>query len=316
MKIVVTGASGHLGTYVVHHLASAGHEIVAASRSGALPALPFGAKAISGGRAIRLDIENDSAVEALSAELGPEVALVHLAAWHPPATTATTSADRARLLEVNVHGTMRVLEAARRSRAGVRAVVYASTFEVYGIPETGSEPVTESARLEPVTDYGATKLSGEDHLLAFAYEEQTRGVALRMPAIYGPGETTSRALPNFLRAVAAGQRPVIQGDGADLRDQLHARDAALAVERALASDASGVYNVADGKPHSILELARAALSVAGMEGEPELVPARKARYDFHMSIEKARRELGFEPQIELLDGMREQLAWLRSVARS
>jgi len=310
-KFVVTGATGHLGRSVVHALAAHG-EVVAASRSGARPEAPFGASARGVVRGLALDIETEACVEALRPELGPEVALVHLAAWHPPRTAGTTPEDRRRLLAANTFGTMRVLEAGRRAadRPGVACVVYASTFEVYGLPEQPG-PVLESARLNPITDYGATKLSGEDHLLAYAYEERARVVALRFPAIYGPGELTARALPNFLRSVAKRQVPSVYGSGRDLRDQLHVRDAAAAVERAIFSQASGIFNVADGEPHSILQLAELAMTAAGLPGAPERLPADKPSYDFHMSIERARRELGFAPSVALLDGMREQLGWLR-----
>lgn len=311
-KVVVTGATGHLGRSVVE-LLSQKVEVVAASRSGTLP----GGLAPRNTRALQVDVAEDACVGPLSHELGADVALVHLAAWHPPRTAETSPKDRSKLLDVNVHGTMRVLEAARR-RAGearVAAVVYASTFEVYGLPEH-SGAVTEGDRLNPITDYGATKLSGEDHLLAFAYEEQTRVVALRLPAIYGPGEVTERALPNFLRRVARQERPVIAGAGEDLRDQLHVRDAARAVELAVFGSAHGIFNVADGHAHSIAELARTALRVSGLPGEPDFEPQQKPRYDFHMSIERARRELGFAPSISLEDGMREQLEWLRRGAPS
>lgn len=311
-KVVVTGATGHLGRYVASALAAGGAQVVAFSRSGALPRAPFGAPPTAA-HAVPLDIEREEAADVLAPHLGPEVALVHLAAWHPPATAKTTAADRARLLEANVFGTLRVLDAARR--AGARVVVYASTFEVYGVP-TEPGPVTEDARLNPISDYGATKLSGEDHLLAFAYEQRTRVIALRMPAIYGPGELTARALPNFLKRVAVGERPHIVGGGGDLRDQLHARDAALAVERALGATASGIFNVADGQPHSIESLATIALRVAGMSGEPSREPSSAPRYDFHMSIQRARETLGFEPQVPLEAGMAEQLAWLRAGAPS
>lgn len=313
MKAVITGATGHLGRYTTALLAERGYEVVAASRSGALPEQPFGQRGARATRAIQLDITSDAAIDILAQELGPDVALVHLAAWHPPATANTGPGDRAQLLESNVFGTMRVLDAARRSRRGVGVVVYASTFEVYGVPEAPG-PVNEHARLNPVSDYGATKLSGEDHLFAFAFEEKTRAVALRFPAIYGPGEETPRALPNFLRAVARGQRPTIFGDGEDLRDQIHAWDAALAVDLAISSGQSGIYNVADGRPHSIRELAETALRVAGVSGAPEVRPREKPRMDFHMDIRKAASELGFKPGVDLTTGMREQLEWLRSGA--
>lgn len=315
MRVVVTGATGHLGSYVTAELAAAGHEVVACSRSGALPPAVFGASTAQRGqgdvRAVVLDVTQDGAVATLARELSADAVLVHLAAFHPPSTWSTGPSERRTLVETNVRGTMRVLEAARRSAGGASVVVYASSFEVYG--ETPSDgAIDESARRMPITDYGATKLSGEDHLLSFGYEEHTRVVALRMPAIYGPGEHTPRALPNFLRQVARGERPVVFGDGADLRDQLHVRDAARALALAITSGASGIYNVADGEPHSIAQLATTALELSGLGGAPELRPRVKPRVDGHMSIARARAELGFSPGVRLRDGMAEQLAWLRA----
>ena len=287
MKVVVTGASGHLGAVVVPLLRKRGHEV-------------------EGFSSASLDLARDEAVASLGRVLEGGAALVHLAAWHPAATASTTAADRRRLIDVNVMGTMRALEASRRHAS---AVVYASSFEVYGTPERC--PLDEEHPTRPLTDYGATKLAGEDHLLAFAYEEKIRAVALRMPAIYGPGEKTPRLLPNCLAKVAKGERPVIEGDGEDLRDQLYVDDAALAIAFALEKDASGIFNIADGERHSVAEVARTALKVAGMSGEPDVVPRRKPRLDYHMNIAKAARELGFSAQVALEDGMRRQLDTLR-----
>jgi UDP-glucose 4-epimerase len=305
MKIVITGATGHLGRQVVALLSGAGHHVIAASRSGQLPEASAGQRI----EALAVDLATEASVDTLASCLDG-AALVHLAAWHPPATAATTLEDRRRLIEVNVLGTMRAYEAARKARA--TSVVYASSFEVYG--DAPALPITERSRVQPLTDYGATKLAGEDHLCSLTAEDKIRGVSLRMPAIYGPGELTSRALPNFLRAVARGERPAVAGDGGDLRDLLHVRDAALAVKLALEYGDSGIFNISDGESHSILAMARGAMQAAGMEGEPALGPRQKERRDYHMSIELARRELGFVPEVRLLDGMREQLAWLRGVA--
>lgn len=278
MKVVVTGATGHLGTATTRLLKERGHDVIGLSSKDALPA--FDGK----------------------------TALVHLAAWHPPATASTTADDRRKLLDVNVFGTMKVLEAAREKR--VTCVVYASSFEVYGKPE--SSLIDEDHPTRPLSDYGATKLAGEDHLMAFAYEEKTRVVALRMPAVYGPGEKTPRLLPNCLNKVARGERPIIEGDGGDLRDQLYVDDAALALALALEKDsAHGIYNVADGKEHSVAEIARLAMKVAGMSGEPDVAERKKPRLDYHMSIAKAERELGFAAKVSLEEGMRRQLESLR-----
>ncbi len=311
MKVVVTGATGHVGKWVIHLLAQRGHEVVALSRGGQHPGAPFGEQPRMQGavQGVALDITREEAVEILAPHLGPEVVLIHLAAWHPPATASTTVQDLHGLIEANVLGTMRVLDAARRVRAGVASVVYASTFEVYGEPQ--ATPITEDHRTQPITDYGATKLSGEHHVAVFAQEERCRTTALRMPAIYGPEEHTPRALPLMLQAVARGEVPTIFGNGEDLRDQLYVSDAAAAVVAAALGSASGVFNVADGESHSIRAIAECALELVGIAGGPHLQPRVKPQRNYHMNIDRARRELPFSPQMRLRDGMQRQLDWLR-----
>jgi UDP-glucose 4-epimerase len=311
MKVVVTGATGHLGCYVVDELLERGHEVIATSRSGDIPEPTFGRGPPSAtARGLKLDLVLEDAVEILARELGPQVTLVHLAAWAPEQTARTGAAERRQLLATNVHGTMRLLDAARS--AGARAVIYASSFEVYG--DIRDFPILETSRVQPLTDYGASKLAGEDHLFAFAEEQHVRAVALRFPAIYGPGERTPRALPNFLRAVLDGQAPEIQGDGADLRDQLHVRDAALSCVLAVEKSTDGAFNVADGEAHSIAELAGIALELANLPAPARSVPRVKPRRDYHMSIERASTLLGFAPRVRLREGMAEELTWLRSLS--
>jgi UDP-glucose 4-epimerase len=284
MKVVITGATGHIGQSLVPLLKTRGHEVIGLSSS--------------------IDIAGDASVARLAPLLDGAV-VVHLAAWHPPATASTTAAERRRLLDVNVYGTCRVLDAARGKAA---AVIVASTFEVYGEPH--ALPIDEDHPTFPLNDYGVTKLSAEDHAFAFAEEEHIRVVCLRMPAVYGPGEKTPRLLPNSIAKVARGEAPVIEGDGGDLRDFLYVDDAALAFALAAESNVRGIFNVADGAKHSVDEVVRTAMKIAGMTGEPAVVPRKKTRRDYHMSIERA-SQLGFAPQVSLEEGMRRQLEALR-----
>lgn len=302
--VVVTGATGHLGRHVLRALATLGHSIVATSRSGLRPQE---LSATHGLTSCSLDLDDDESVGALARLLSPGAVLIHLAALHPPSTATTGPQERASLIETNVLGTMRALEAARS--AGTKHVVYASSFEVYGEPL--ASVIDETHPTRPLTDYGATKLAGEDHLDAFCQEQDATGVSLRLPAIYGPGETTQRALPNFLRAVASGQRPIVHGDGQDHRALLHVRDAAQAVVRAMGARTRLRVNVSDGQPHTILSLAYAAMVAAGMNGEPAFSPRSKPRRDYVLSTALARGQLGFQPAVSLHEGVQEQLAWLK-----
>jgi UDP-glucose 4-epimerase len=293
VKVLLTGATGHLGGAIARAL-RAQHEVVT----------------LAGPRSGGIDLRDDAAVDSLAALVGPEFALVHAAGLHPPATASTTADDRRYLVDVNVLGTQRVLDAARRTRRGVAVVVFVSSFEVYGSPESAS--IDEDHPTRPLSDYGATKLAGEDHMIAFGYEEDARVVCLRMPAVYGPGEKTVRLLPACLAAVARGEPPTIYGTGGDMRDQLYVDDAAAAVVDALAASAHGVFNVTDGETHSVAEIARCAMAVAGIPGEPRREPRAKPRLDYHLNIERARRELGFLPRVSLREGMARQLEWLRA----
>src|SRR5690606_4547192 len=144
MKAVVTGATGHVGRYAVDALVRAGYEVVAMSRSGAVPELPFGRAERSGVvRGLAVDLTHDSAVSLLAPGWSTASVLIPVAAWQPAQTAITGGAERRRLIESNVHGTLRALEAARQP--SVSAVVYASTFEVYG--DIRVSPITESTRL-------------------------------------------------------------------------------------------------------------------------------------------------------------------------
>jgi nucleoside-diphosphate-sugar epimerase len=159
-----------------------------------------------------------------------------------------------------------------------------------------------------------TKLAGEKYTALFTNERGIPAAALRLPAIYGPGDLLRRAIGNFLFAAARGEPLEIRGDGADLREFVHCRDAAAAVHTALERRAFGVFNISGGAV-SIRELAEAVSRAAGdariVWGERD-----KARQDWVLDITRARHELGWKPSVTLDEGISETLAWVRSqVAR-
>jgi nucleoside-diphosphate-sugar epimerase len=309
MKAVVTGASGFLGAHVVQRLAAAGWEVVAASRSGAVPAFsaPASNRAVRG---LAVDLASDDSVSVLSAELGSDVALVHLAArW---AGGADASAERRELMSVNVLGSLRAFEAAR-GRAS--AVVYASTCEVYGASSV-PRPLTEADAVSPDSDHAVTKLTGEDHLFAFAEEQKQRGVALRFAPLYGRGARDGQGVSAYVHAVARGELPTLHGSGAETLDALHVSDAALAVELALSREVSGIFNVSDGSAHSARRVAELALRMAELRAEPVHLPDSVDRSHPGLDIARARSALGFASQMTLERGMGDQLLGLQSQGRA
>jgi nucleoside-diphosphate-sugar epimerase len=137
-------------------------------------------------------------------------------------------------------------------------------------------------------------------------------VSLRLPAIYGPGDTIRRAIGNFIRAAAAGTRIDIQGDGEDLRELIYAGDAAEAAALAFERKVDGVFNVASGRGISIREMAETVQRVADTGVEIGWSERQKPRAVYVLSVERARTVLDWRPRTSLEDGVRAQLSWVRA----
>jgi UDP-glucose 4-epimerase len=306
--ILVTGASGRLGQWVVADLAARGKRVVSLSRR------PIAAPTIPGlswpvpVTPLACDLTDPASVEAARPRLADVTAVVHLAAYVPDDTAVVSTPEAIATLRANVDATARLL-GALDSASGLRGIVMSSTFEVYGPPR--SLPVAEGDPTLPASHYGASKLLTEKCLALYAAQRGVPCSSLRMPAIYGPGDTIRRALGNFVRAAVAGEERRVAGDGGDLRELLYLGDAAEAVARALEVEANGVVNIASGVGYSIREMAERVVEVAGT-GSITHTTRTKARADYVMSIDRAAATLGWEPRTSLSDGVAAMLAWARA----
>jgi len=294
MRAIVTGGAGFIGSHVAEALVSRGDEVHVLDdlSTGRRENVPAGAELHVG------DIRDPGGV---FDEVRPEL-VFHLAAQ---ASVSVSVARPAFDAEVNVLGTVAVLEAARAHGA---QVVFSSTGgAIYGECET---PATEDWQRRPLSPYGTSKLAGEEYLAAWNRLHETRHVSLRYGNVYGPrqdphGEAGVVAI--FLRAVADGKRPTIFGDGAQERDYVYAGDVARATLAATALD-GGVVNIATGQATSVLELVDAMRRATGREIDPEHGPERLG--DLQRSVldaSLAERELGWRPEVSLDDGLR--AAW-------
>src|SRR5574337_201290 len=177
---------------------------------------------------------------------------------------------------VNVDGTLNVLRAARAE--GVRRVVYASSWSVYG--DGRPLPVREDAMLEPRSPYAASKAAGEAYCRAFWESYRLETVCLRYFTVYGPFQSPSAEIgavvPRFILALLQGVPPTVYGDGQQTRDFIFVDDA---VRTTLAAAVTpGVVgrsiNVASGRMSSISELLRTLSGVVGREVEPRFAPPK------------------------------------------
>ncbi|WP_422925459.1 SDR family NAD(P)-dependent oxidoreductase [Singulisphaera sp. PoT] len=240
--------------------------------------------------------------------------------FHQAAIRITLCAVRPReCIEVLVNGTFNVFEAA--VECGVKKVVYASSASVYG----AAEDFPTDERHHPYnnqTIYGAAKLMNEGIARSFHQMQGLNSVGLRYFNVYGPRMDVTGAytevFARWLDRMDQGQPPMIHGDGSASMDFIFVEDIARANILAMQSDrVCDVYNVASGVETSLLGLWEAMRDVTGAHHlKPEFHPPRAVnpvpRRLADTSL--ARKELGFEAQVDLEEGLRRLCAWRRGLA--
>lgn len=302
-RVLVTGGAGFVGATLVRRLTGAGHQVRV------LDNYSTGDRSYLDGAGAEL-VEGDIRdVGALDAALGGVDAVVHLAA---AGSVITSVADPAANFDVNVLGTFRVLDAARR--AGVERTVQASTGGA--LIGDATPPVTEASLPKPLSPYGASKLAGEGYAHAFAAAYGLRTVALRFANVYGPwSDRKTGAMTLFFRAIQAGEPIVIYGDGSASRDYTHVDDIARAIELALERDVPGgtALHIASGVETTVRELADLCRAAAGAPDHPvEYRPERAGEVGRNFaSYDLARQVLGYAPTISREDGIRRTWQWFQ-----
>jgi UDP-glucose 4-epimerase len=257
-----------------------------------------------GARFVEADIRDG--LDALFDEVRPETCF-HLAAQ----ADVNVSVHRPGYdCEVNVLGTVGVLEAARRQDS---QVVFSSTGgAIYGECE---RPANEEAARRPLSPYGIAKLAGEEYLAGWNRLHGTRHVALRFANVYGPRQDAGLeggVIAIFLERMAAGEETVIYGDGGQTRDFVQVGDVVAAVLAAVGHD-GGVFNIGTGVETSVSRLHALCRQVSGSRIAPREAPARLG--DVRRSIldpSRAERDLGWRAQLGLEEGLRETWEWTRT----
>jgi UDP-glucose 4-epimerase len=309
-RVLVTGGAGFIGSHIVDLLVHEGVDRIVVLDDFSRGRPENLADALEQGpvRLLEGDIRDPAAV----AKAMQGIDLV----FHQAAIRITQCAQEPRLaLEVLAGGTFNVVEAA--VRAGVRRLVAASSASVYGLAE--HFPTHE--RHHPYNNrtlYGAAKAFNEAVLRSFHEMNGLDYVALRYFNVYGPRMDVHGAytevLIRWMERIAAGQSPLIFGDGTQTMDFVHVHDIAraniLAAKAALTDD---VVNVASGVETSLNDLATALLRAMDSGLRPEHGPARKVNPVPRRlaNVRKAQNLLGFEATIALETGLRDLVAWWR-----
>jgi UDP-glucose 4-epimerase len=302
MRALVTGGAGFIGSHVVDALLGRGDEVLV------IDDLSTGRRenlvqALEGGAELQeASITDADAVAAAFERFRPELVL-HLAAQIDVRRSITEPVFD---LDVNVGGTLQLLEAARTH--DVQRFVFASTGgAIYGEGADRELPLAEDAERRPDAPYGQSKLAAEGYLSLYQRLYGLDTVALRLGNVFGPrqdphGEAGVVAI--FSRALLDGDRPRVFGDGKQTRDYVYVDDVAAAFLAATDRDARGAFNIGTGIETDVIELGRRIADSAGAEFNPEMKPARVGEVQA-ISIDPARAasELGWRAEHDLDRGL-------------
>ena len=305
MKHVVTGGCGFIGSHLVDYLVDLGHEVAVLddlSSSEGRPINP-GATLVEG------SVTNLELVT--SATEGADC-VFHTAAW---ARVPRSIDDPVGTHEVNVNGTLNVLQAAREN--GLCRVVYSSSSSVYGDQKT--HLLREDMTPNPLSPYALHKLIGEQYGSMFARLFGMRVVSLRYFNVYGPGQTAGGAyalvVPHFLKLRSEGRPLTIYGDGTQTRSYTHVSDVVranlLAATANLPVGENTVLNIGTYEETSVNEVAQ----MVGGDVE-HILPNPRGKFEElrkSADISKSSSMIGWEPWVMASEGIRAVVAerWLR-----
>jgi nucleoside-diphosphate-sugar epimerase len=281
-RIVVTGATGFIGSHIAKRLKELGADVV------------------------------DTRDDILDTELMKKVftgawAVVHQAGLPPiPLSVKDPLASH----KANVTGTLSVLVAARD--AGVDRLLYASTTTIYGNNKT--LPKVETLMPEPCSPYSLQKYECELNAKLFYELYGLKSIGLRYSNVYGPGQNAKAnyvpVTTRFIDLMKSGKRPQIFGDGKQVRDFIYIDDVVEANIKALESDVSfGVYNIGSGEGISILQLVEKINAGLEINLEPEFFPLRAgdSPEDTILDIHKAKDDLGYVPKVMFDEGLKKTI---------
>ncbi|MGI6151475.1 MAG: dTDP-glucose 4,6-dehydratase [Christensenellales bacterium] len=304
--VLVTGGAGFIGARLVRMLISSGDFVVN------LDALTYAADLSRLGEFldhprhefIEGDVCDGALLSSLFREYGFDV-VFHLAAESHVDRSIENGCAFARS---NVLGTAVLLQTAVNE--GVARFVQVSTDEVYGSLGKTDPPWDEDWPLSPNSPYSASKAAGDHFALAY---HRTHGLDVSITRCcnnYGPSQHGEKLLPTILRCLRANEPVPVYGDGSNTREWIHVDDHCRALMLVAERGQAGrVYNIGSGVELSNLAMVRKIADLMGYSGDPVRFVTDRKGHDqrYALDCSRIRNELGFEPQIDFEEGLKELL---------
>ena len=302
-RVLVTGGAGFIGSWVVDAMVDAGHDVVA------LDNLSHGRRPNVSPRARLVEADLlSSDLDALFAEVRPQVISHHAAQASVPGSTADPVHDAT----LNVVGSVRLLEAARR--AGVRKIVYAASGgSTYGVPQY--VPIDEQHPIDPISPYAVSKHTVEHYLRTYQELHGLAFTSLRYANVYGPRQDPhgeAGVISIFANKMVKGETPTVHGDGLVERDFVYVGDVARANVLAVERGDAAMVNIGTGLGTTVLQVVAKLRELLDYRGEVIHGPPRLGDVpSVRLNPALAGEVLGWRPEVGWEDGIRAHVDWVR-----
>lgn len=312
MNILVTGAAGFIGSHTAERLLAVGHRVTGLDNFDPYydPAVKRRNLETAKRNSSYRFVEGDFASAELLDRLLPENrfdAVIHLAAQ---AGVRPSLVDPVKYVRVNVSGLVTLLEALRRH--GPARLVAALSSSVYG--NTTPVPFREDAPCaQPQSPYGASKRAGEIYCGMYAQLYGLRIVVVRPFTVYGPRQRPDMAIASFARKILLGETITLFGDGSSARDYTFVQDLVGGLLGALAFPVNfGIYNLGGEHPISLSGLVEALERATGKKASVQREPMQAGDVErTYAEVSRARKDLGYSPNVSLDEGLRRTVEWVR-----
>lgn len=303
MRCVVIGGGGFIGSHLCEALLSAGHDVTVFDRADS-PNLE-----VLKQKGVRLCVGDFFNPEDVQRSLQDQEVLFHLLSTTVPQTSIE---DPARDVETNVVGTLRLLDAVRKT--SIKKIIFPSSGgTVYGIPQ--EIPIKENHPTNPTSSYGIGKLIIEKYLNMYWTLYGLDYCVLRIANAYGERQrptATQGVIPVFLERGLRNQEITVWGDGSVMRDYVYASDISQAFIKALTySGEMKVFNIGSGQGHSVNDVIHVMERVMGWPLKVKYTRGRS--FDVPISvldITRAKNYLNWVPAISLFEGIARMHAWI------